>query len=122
MTLMLRYALLSLGYTVEAVNRVAAVMALKASKGEPMEGDTAGYQSPSKLNTSPRLDDPQERITNLSHALFGGFTPTQVRRLLAMCRYRGVSVDRLELLMHELRRQSWARGWCRVRDTVEALA
>jgi len=61
-------------------------------------------------------------ILNLSHALFGGFTPSQVRRLLAVCKYHNIPLESLKALMFELRRQSWARGWVRTRDSIERMA
>ena len=129
----LRAKLVAAGLSESAMATVMAVLTEyytlreQAAKGEPTEGDkNRGFRSSIKSDREikPRLYTPVtpfERVFNLAKDLFGGFTPSQVNRLLKVCRYKGVSVDSLVALMLQLRQENWKYGWIRTRDAVEAL-
>lgn len=116
-------AMLAQFYGLEEGGRGEEVTAVvNSSSLEKIE--TAVEQSPSddtQLDTPAPATDAQ-MVFEAAQALFGGFTASQVRRLLAVCRYRRVSVDVLLQTMRQLRAKSWARGWVRTRDAAERLS
>jgi hypothetical protein len=137
MTQFLHECLTNAGYDTETIAAIAASPAMCATLAEYYELRAAhveeggrGVEVTAVVDTRSHNTDNRGKSTFTSDAkrvyqtakeLFGGFTRSQVARLLAVCRYKHVAIDRLISLMYALRAQSWARGWIRTREAVAAL-
>lgn len=135
MTETLRARMLAAGHDDETIELTAANPALCAmlaqfygleegGRGEEVTA-VVGLSPTEEIDTAVATTDrasDAERVSRAAQELFGGFTRTQVRRVLAVCRYRRVPVEALLRTMHRLRAESWAKGWVRTRDAAECLA
>lgn len=139
MTQFLHECLTNAGYDTETIAAIAASPAMCATLAEYYELRAAhveeggrgvevrGYTAVMSVQRvrdnrgKSTFSSDAKRVYQTAKELFGGFTRSQVARLLAVCRYKHVAIDRLISLMYALRAQSWARGWIRTREAVAAL-
>lgn len=130
MTDKLRARMVAAGHDQETIALTAANPAMCAllvafycleegGRGEEVTAvvDILSQDTDNRGKSTPASD--AKRVYLAAKELFGGFTRSQVDRLLAVCRYKGILTDDLIHTMYELRAQSWARGWVRTRDAIE---